>query len=124
MKPSLLRRSFLTLALATASLLAPAHAGPFSNLYIFGDSVSDVGNVGLYIGHPSGVPQTITGNGYIPDFPYYPSGRYSNGPVWAESFAGMLGLAAAPSLAWRVVEIVLAALALALAGGAWLTRRG
>ena len=30
----------------------------------------------------------------------------------------------APSSAWRVVEIVLAALALALAGAAWFTRRG
>jgi outer membrane lipase/esterase len=44
------------------------------------------------------VPQGVTGNSYIPDYPYYPTGRYSNGPVWAEDFAARYGLAATPSL--------------------------
>jgi outer membrane lipase/esterase len=75
-----------------------ALAGPYSAIYFLGDSVSDGGNVALAIGHPGGVPQTVSGNDYIPDFPYAPSGRFSNGPVWAEDFAASFGLSAAPSL--------------------------
>jgi outer membrane lipase/esterase len=41
----------------------------------------------------------VSGNSYIPDYPYSPSGRFSNGPVWAEDFAAKFGLTAAPSLA-------------------------
>lgn len=90
--------SALALALAVSGLAAAAGADTPAALYVFGDSVSDSGNVALAIGQPSGVPQVITGNSYIPDLPYYPSGRFSNGPVWAEDFAARLGLAAAPSL--------------------------
>jgi phospholipase/lecithinase/hemolysin len=87
-------------ALTAAGLCAgQAQAGPYSNIYFFGDSVSDSGNVALAIDYPNGVPQPVTGNTYIPDFPYYPSGRFSNGPVWAEDFAAHYGLSAAPSLA-------------------------
>jgi outer membrane lipase/esterase len=89
-----------TLILSAAGLCSlPARAGPYSSIVVFGDSVSDSGNVALAIGQPAGVPQTISGNGYIPDFPYFPSGRFSNGPVWAEDFAAHYGLSAAPSLA-------------------------
>jgi phospholipase/lecithinase/hemolysin len=87
-------------ALTAAGLCAgPAQAGPYSSIVFFGDSVSDSGNVALAIGQPSGVPQAVTGNTYIPDYPYFPSGRFSNGPVWAEGFAAHYGLTAAPSLA-------------------------
>jgi outer membrane lipase/esterase len=91
---------FRTFACATAlaCLTGLSSAGPYSGIYFFGDSVSDSGNVALAIGQPSGVPQAVTGNSYIPDYPYFPSGRFSNGPVWAESFAGHFGLSAAPSL--------------------------
>jgi phospholipase/lecithinase/hemolysin len=82
-------------SLATAS----AQATSYSNVYFFGDSVTDGGNVALAVGAPAGVPQTVSGNGYIPDYPYFPSGRFSNGPVWAEDYAASLGLSAAPSLA-------------------------
>ena len=95
----LLGRRLLNFLLAACALaVIPAQAAPFSALYVFGDSVSDSGNVGLAIGHPSGVQQMVSGNFYIPDFPYFPSGRFSNGPVWAEDYAAKLGLAAAPSL--------------------------
>ena len=91
---------FVSAAASAAStlLLASANASAYSGLFVFGDSVSDSGNVALAIGAPQGVPQVITGNSYIPDFPYAPSGRFSNGPVWVEDFAGKLGLHAAPSL--------------------------
>jgi outer membrane lipase/esterase len=86
-------------ALAASSLCsASPHAGACSSIYVFGDSVSDSGNVALAIGFPQGVPQSVSGNSYIPDYPYYPTGRFSNGPVWVEDFAALFGLAAAPSL--------------------------
>lgn len=87
------------LALAVGSLCcATAQSAPYSAIYFLGDSVSDSGNVAIAIGQPNGVPQVVTGNTYIPDYPYAPSGRFSNGPVWAEDFAGRFGLPAAPSL--------------------------
>ena len=85
---------------AAAFAGAPAHAGPFSNLVVFGDSLSDNGNnflAGLY--DPA---QVITGNTYVPSFTYAsaaPLPTYSNGPVWASYFATSLGLALTPSLA-------------------------
>jgi len=99
MKLQLLGRRLLSVALAGAALaVMPAQAGSFSAVYVLGDSVSDSGNVGLAIGFPSGVPQMVSGNFYIPDYPYYPSGRFSNGPVWAEGYAAKLGVTALPSL--------------------------
>lgn len=75
----------LIAGLVLAATTAMANALPYSNLYVFGDSLSDVGNV-----------STLTG-GAIPGTPYY-SGRFSNGPVWAETFAAGLGLSVAPSV--------------------------
>ncbi|MEX2306047.1 MAG: SGNH/GDSL hydrolase family protein [Pirellulales bacterium] len=54
-------------------------AGPFTQLVIFGDSLSDIGNVaqstgGLYPGR------------------YYYNNRFSNGPVYADALATGLGL--------------------------------
>jgi outer membrane lipase/esterase len=85
-------------ALAAAAVLPLQAQAQISNVIIFGDSLSDSGNNGLALGLPSGVPQAITSDSYIPSLPYFPSGNYSNGPVWATSFAAGLGLSAAPSL--------------------------
>jgi len=74
---------------------------PYSGVFFFGDSLSDSGNNSLALtGGMSGVPQSVTGDGYVPSFPYAPSGTYSNGPVWATSFAAQLGVStsAMPSL--------------------------
>ena len=62
-----------------------AQAGPYSNLYVFGDSLSDTGNLsnvsgGFYPTEGSSQP--------------YAGGRYSNGPLWVETMAAHLGLAA------------------------------
>lgn len=65
------------LALGAASLAAQANT--YSNLFIFGDSLSDTGNI-----------LTATG-GATPAAPYF-NGRFSDGPVWAESLAAGLGL--------------------------------
>lgn len=73
-------------------------ASPYTGLVILGDSLSDRGNVALAVG--ADPTQVITGNSYIPDRPYA-SGQFSNGDVWANSFATALGFASAtlPSLA-------------------------
>ncbi|HEY9698654.1 MAG TPA: SGNH/GDSL hydrolase family protein [Trichocoleus sp.] len=54
-------------------------------LYIFGDSLSDVGNI-----------YRVT-RGLYPASPPYFQGRYSNGQVWVEYLAFQLGLTAAQS---------------------------
>lgn len=69
----------LSLALATQGAFA-ALANPFSQLYFFGDSLSDNGNAFLYSG------------GVVPDPADYVDGRFSNGPVAAEIMADALGL--------------------------------
>src|SRR4051812_29480301 len=69
-----------------ACVPTPAGAA-FDGLYVFGDSLSDVGNV-----------QTVT-SGLAPlvaptPGPYYFNGRYSNGPNFVESLSEGLGLGA------------------------------
>ncbi|MEZ6117817.1 MAG: SGNH/GDSL hydrolase family protein [Pirellulaceae bacterium] len=62
-------------------------AQTFSDIFVFGDSLTDVGNVF------NGTEQQIP-----PSPPYY-EGRFSNGPVWVERLATSLGLnASTPSL--------------------------
>ncbi len=77
-------RNMLALLGIGAGLVAgqPAWANktPFSEIVVFGDSISDNGN-GLYI---------LTG-GAIPLPPYW-EGRFSNGPVWPEYLAADLGM--------------------------------
>jgi phospholipase/lecithinase/hemolysin len=68
----------LALILAAAlALPAVAQAAPFSQLVVFGDSLSDNGNVYAVSGQP-------------PSPPY--AQRYSNGPVAVEYLATLLGL--------------------------------
>jgi phospholipase/lecithinase/hemolysin len=83
--------------LLVAALFAYASAAhSYSELFVFGDSLSDTGNVALAIG--GGVPQAVTGNSYIPSAPYA-SGQFTNGNVWVHTFASALGLSPLPSLA-------------------------
>ena len=83
-----LRRLRHLLLPALLSLPLLATAGPFSNLYVFGDSLSDTGN--------------LLGTGNTRPFPFagpYAGDRFSNGPLWVEHLAQGLGLspqAAAP----------------------------
>lgn len=72
--------SFLLRCLVGLVLASPvASAAQFSGLYVFGDSLSDVGNTSLAT------------QGARPGSAYY-NGRYSNGPVWVESLADCLDL--------------------------------
>lgn len=89
------------LALA-ASLSAPAlAASPWSNIYVFGDSLSDDGNNAILADTFAGGARQSTPTpsaGFVAEFPYAGSDRYSNGPVWAEDFAAHYGMTLAPSL--------------------------
>ena len=67
--------------LAIAIFVATAPAGPFSELIVFGDSLSDIGNIA------SATLDIYPG-------PYYFSDRFSNGPVYVEALAAGLGLPA------------------------------
>jgi len=83
-------------AVAVIAWSAAAPAAAYSNVVVFGDSLSDSGNNAIRLGTDPN--QVITGNSYVPTRPYG-SGTYSNGDVWATSFAAGLGLSALPSLA-------------------------
>lgn len=91
--------SAAAIALGTLASV-PAQAGPFGSMFVFGDSLSDNGNnaiAGLY--DPA---QVVTGNSYIPSSTYAsaaPFPTYSNGPVWANYYASMIGVSLVPSLA-------------------------
>lgn len=78
-------RSLLTFAVSALLAAAPvavpvaAHADPFRSVVVFGDSLSDNGN--LY----------KASLGSYPPPPYY-NGRFSNGPVAVEQLASNLGV--------------------------------
>jgi outer membrane lipase/esterase len=99
-------RLLTPLLFATALVAGAAHAVPFGAVVTFGDSLADSGNNAIVFdlnappGTPPGALRTpipIDSPAFVPLFPYA-SNRYSNGPVWAEQFAALLGLDAAPSL--------------------------
>ena len=68
------------------SFLLPlrAMAATFSQLYVFGDSISDTGN-----------DFNATG-GQVPPSPPYFNGRFSNGQIWVDYLAQDLGLNPSP----------------------------
>lgn len=69
---------------AAAFAMAPigVRAAP-SQIVVFGDSLSDTGNLFTALG--------------VPPSPYF-NGRFSNGPNWVERLAGSFGLPVLPSL--------------------------
>jgi phospholipase/lecithinase/hemolysin len=85
-----------TIALAASALFltwSPISAHAYSALYVFGDSLSDAGNVFL---------ATIAPGSPFPPQPVAPyvNGQFSNGPIWVEDLSAKLGLGPVlPSLA-------------------------
>lgn len=69
------------IAFLLLSFHAAAHAGPVTKIVVFGDSLSDPGN--LY---------AASGNTDPPTPPYY-EGRFSNGPIWVDYMAPRYGIA-------------------------------
>lgn len=77
-------RRLITLALAFAlGSIAAAQNRSFPNIYVFGDSLSDTGN--LF----AATSALGAGN---PPAPYF-QGRFANGPVWVERLGNTLALA-------------------------------
>jgi phospholipase/lecithinase/hemolysin len=75
------RKQILVTGFALCAMLLPLTAQaktPFSQIVIFGDSLSDTGN-------------TFQATGIPPSPPYF-QGRASNGPLWVEYLADDLGL--------------------------------
>ena len=92
-----MRLTILHRLLAAATVLAlSGPAAAISSIVVFGDSLSDGGNVALAVGTDPN--QVITGNGYVPSLPYA-SGTFSNGAVWVDSLAASLNATAGASLA-------------------------
>ncbi|MEO9827453.1 MAG: SGNH/GDSL hydrolase family protein [Paracoccaceae bacterium] len=70
------------LAALTIAVAAPAYAdtfGPYSDLLVFGDSLSDAGNV-----------DRLTG-GAVPNPRVYPNGQFTNADTWAKQLGSDIG---------------------------------
>ncbi|MBE9052325.1 SGNH/GDSL hydrolase family protein [Nostocales cyanobacterium LEGE 11386] len=86
---------FVAVGFIFLSIMLPlkAVAASFSNFYIFGDSLSDTGNVFNFtqsLGNP--VP-------IIPPNPPYFNGRFSNNKIWVDYVGDALNLQPIPSIA-------------------------
>jgi outer membrane lipase/esterase len=102
------RHALLGIVLASATTLASAAP---SQIFIFGDSLSDSGNNTIAIAAQNGnVPKyealPIANNAYVPTYTYASSGTYSDGQVWATRFASALGVPLVNSLATSVPGLV------------------
>ena len=84
-RKKLLRTPFALATCCSSALLigSAAHAANFSAEYVFGDSLSDVGNV--YLGS----------GGSEPASPYV-GGQFSNGPVWVQDLAARAQASSCP----------------------------
>jgi len=81
----IVRYSLMAALLGVAGAAAHAATPTYDNLYVFGDSYCDVGNI-----------FAVTG-GAEPAAPYY-NGRFSNGPIWVDHVAGFLGVPLKPEV--------------------------
>jgi outer membrane lipase/esterase len=78
-------------------LAAGVQAANPSKLVVFGDSLSDSGNNALLPLLGVDASQVISSNAYIPTLTYA-SKNYSNGPVWSQQFAALMGVTFTPSV--------------------------
>ncbi|OUL18893.1 SGNH/GDSL hydrolase family protein [Nostoc sp. 106C] len=72
--------TFIMVVFAASTQSSQVHDEQINELYVFGDSLSDTGNI------------FKATNGVYPPSPPYFQGRYSNGPVWVEHLSSKLGL--------------------------------
>jgi outer membrane lipase/esterase len=88
-----------TLLMCLLMVHGAASGSLLNGLVIFGDSLTDTGNNAFVFDNiigppaPPGTLRTrapIATPDFVPTFPYA-SNRYSNGPVWPEPFAALLG---------------------------------
>ena len=85
-----MKKKILAIGFVVFSFILPlkATAATFKEIYVFGDSLSDVGNTFNVTLDPD------TGEVYPP--PPYFQGRFSNGPIWVDYLAQDLGLTPTP----------------------------
>lgn len=77
--------SFFAAVLGLILLATTAAAGPFTDLVVFGDSLSDIGNIAQATANSIFTSPTPG--------PYYYQGRFSNGPNYVDSLSAGLGIA-------------------------------
>jgi len=75
-----------------------AIAAKFDALYVFGDSLSDTGNIFTATQGQIPVPRVNNSN-----LPAYFSGRFSNGPIWVDYFGSQTGLTPTPFVALQAI---------------------
>lgn len=73
-------KHFITaMALVLAAPVSAGTLGPYTDLLVFGDSLSDPGNINQF------------SSGTNPDPSYYPNGQFTNGDTWAVQLGSGLG---------------------------------
>lgn len=97
-----MKRAFVQgLVVTLVGLLGAVHSAQavtYSNMFVFGDSLSDTGNNAALIGFTVPGAAVVTSNSAYSKIPYSGYGTYSNGPVWATTVANALGVSATPSV--------------------------
>ncbi|QIR37619.1 PEP-CTERM sorting domain-containing protein [Tolypothrix sp. PCC 7910] len=93
-----MKKRFVAAGFILFSFMLPlkANAAQFSGIYVFGDSLSDAGNVYNSTIDPK------TGVGFPP--PPYFDGNFSNGPIWIDELAKKLQLDSSPTLVTDVAK--------------------
>ena len=83
-----MKKEFVAAGFVLFSFMLPlkASAAQFSGLYVFGDSLSDTGNVFKFTGG------SVNPTAATPASPPYFNGRFSNGPNWVDYLGENLGL--------------------------------
>jgi phospholipase/lecithinase/hemolysin len=90
------------LALAMAAPIGASAQTTFGRIVVFGDSLSDPGNVFALRGGTNTPPYDTLDPLLIPESPYTKGGHhFSNGATWVEQFARPLGLAGSVRPAFR-----------------------
>ena len=100
---SIRERILAAVCVACVMLAVITHVTVAGEIYVFGDSLSDTGNLFLLTGGTSGDVFTTDPDKSprLPTPPFY-DGRASNGPVWIEQFAAQLGVGDSSALhRWR-----------------------
>jgi phospholipase/lecithinase/hemolysin len=82
-----MKKLILTLGILMFSLVLPNRtlAATFSKLFVFGDSLSDTGNI-------FNITRNFGSRFTIPQSPPFFQGRFSNGPMWVDYFGDSIGL--------------------------------
>lgn len=93
-----MKKRFVAAGFIIFSFMLPlrATAAQFSGIYVFGDSLSDAGNVYKSTIDPN------TGIGFPP--PPYVGGNFSNGKIWIDELAKKLQLDSSPTLVTDVAK--------------------